>query len=90
MDTLQLENKWSKLTGQQSSDFITLKIDAGCKPDLDLGLNKEKHRCLLLRLPVNVKSKYSLLPGILSVLLSADIFDNLKNIKLLFMVVFKI
>ncbi len=58
MDTLQLENKWSKLTGQQSSDFITLKIDAGCKPDLDLGLNKEKHRCLLLRLPVNVKSNF--------------------------------
>jgi hypothetical protein len=58
MDTLQLENKWSKLTGQQSSNFITLKIDAGCKPDLDLGLNKEKHRCLLLRLPVGVKSNF--------------------------------
>ncbi|MDC3229034.1 PD-(D/E)XK motif protein [Flavobacteriaceae bacterium] len=58
MDVVQLENQWSKLTGQQSSGFITLKIDAGCKPDLDLGLNKEKHRCLLLRLPVGVKSNF--------------------------------
>ena len=58
MDALQLENQWSNLTEQQSPGFITLKIDAGCNPDLDLGINSEKHRCLLLRLPVGVKSNF--------------------------------
>jgi hypothetical protein len=51
MNTLQLEDQWSKLKEQNSSNFITLKIDANCKPDLNLGINSEKSRCLLLMLP---------------------------------------
>jgi len=51
MNELQLEDQWSKLKEQKSSDFITLKIDANCKPDLNLGINSKKNRCLLLMLP---------------------------------------
>ena len=58
MDAIQLEKQWSKLIRQQSSGFITMKIDASCKPDLDLGVNSKKHRCLLLRLPKGGKSNF--------------------------------
>ena len=51
MNALQLEDQWSKLKGQKSSDFITLRIDASCKPDLYLGINVKQNRCLLLVLP---------------------------------------
>ena len=51
MNTIQLEDQWSRLKGQKNSGFITLRIDANCKPDLNLGINSKKNRCLLLMLP---------------------------------------
>lgn len=51
MNTIQLEDQWSILKVQKSSDFITLRIDANCKPDLNLGINVKQNRCLLLMLP---------------------------------------
>ncbi len=58
MDALQLENQWKKLIDKKGNGFITMKIDAKCKPDLDLGINSKKRRCLLLRLPKGTKTNF--------------------------------
>ncbi|GAA4241664.1 PD-(D/E)XK motif protein [Winogradskyella damuponensis] len=58
MDALQLENQWKKLIDKKGNGFITMKIDAKCKPDLDLGINSKKRRCLLLRLPKSTKTNF--------------------------------
>ena len=58
MNALQLEDQWSQLKGHKSADFITFKIDDNCKPDLNLGINSKKNRCLLLVLPKEFKINF--------------------------------
>ena len=58
MNTIQLEDQWSQLKGHKSADFITFKIDDNCKPDLNLGINSKKNRCLLLVLPKEFKINF--------------------------------
>lgn len=55
MDVEKLEKQWSKLKKQKSPGFVTIKIDANCMPDLNLGINSKQNRALLLRLPKGVK-----------------------------------
>lgn len=58
MNTIQLEVSWAKLINKNNSNFISIKINEACKPNLYLGVNKKQNRCLLLMLPKNYTSNF--------------------------------
>jgi hypothetical protein len=43
-----LESIWQNITVNHNYRFTYVKIDRGCNPDLNLGLDKEGNRCLVL------------------------------------------
>src|SRR5690554_6241339 len=55
MDVEKIEKIWANLKKHNSTGFVTIKIDANCMPDLNLGINRKRNRALLLRLPKGVK-----------------------------------
>ena len=51
MDTKYLEDKWQTINYSSMSDFEFIRIDTVCIPELNIGLNSELNRCLILELP---------------------------------------
>ena len=56
MDVKQIRSIWDKLYSSHKSKSITsLKISSQCKPELNLALNSENNRCLILFLKPDIK-----------------------------------
>ncbi len=53
MKLQELELKWNKLSEVGlKSGYKAIRIDSTCIPDLFIGRNSDKHRCLVLSLPI--------------------------------------
>jgi hypothetical protein len=62
MDNADLNSKWQNiLNANKNRGFKSLRISSGCIPDLFLGIDNNKNRCLLLFLPnqIDIKLKKS-------------------------------
>jgi hypothetical protein len=77
MDTLILETKWKKLIEQGSGDYTSIRISADCIPDLFLGYDKDKNRCLILSLSKRHSADF---PGETREYISIRYFDESKHI----------
>ena len=73
MDNVKLELLWKSLTFSGQSDFEFVRIDADCIPELNIGLNRQFNRCLILELPLT--SKVDLVP-VVRQHLSLDLFRD--------------
>jgi len=51
MTVAALESVWPELLHSGSSEFEFNRIDSICIPELNIGLNSKRHRCLILELP---------------------------------------
>lgn len=52
MDTLILDTKWIMIPNPPVGSYSSILIDAGCIPDLNIGLSGFGNRCLILTLPL--------------------------------------
>ena len=55
MDTLILETKWIMAPIPTIGSYSSILIDAGCMPDLNIGLSGFGNRCLILTLPLDFR-----------------------------------
>ena len=59
MDASVLKKKWESLGVPSSGEYNMIRIDGKCKPDINLALNDETNRCLILSVPSGTPIKFS-------------------------------
>ena len=59
MHAEELKKKWDYLRSQKlAGNIISIRISAECIPELNLGLNRDGNRCLILFPPVGMKHEF--------------------------------